>query len=456
MKTYIKNFILLCGLLVTFSCKKEFLDIKQNINQAVPQRIADFQAVLDNSSEMNAASSHTLGQLGGDEFYLLDGRLSNIRDAYQRNSYIWAKEILDGGSCPDWNTAYRRILLANLCLEGIDKIKPSASEQAAWNTVKGSALFFRAINFYQLAQEFCKPFDASTKDQDLGISLRLESDISLKSTRASVGATYQRIIQDLKASADLLPEKPQFKTRPSMAAAFAMLAKTYLLTGDYATAAQYADRCLQINDYLIDLKTLKDLNQNFPLTEIALEENRELIFHLIVTNSAPVAVARFNISPGIYNRYETNDIRKQAWFFDYAGRVLFGGSYISGYCTGIGVNEVVLIRAECLARTGSQARALEDLNYLLRYRYNSSFIPLNIAGQNELLIRILEERKKELVMRGTRWEDLRRLNKESRFAETLIRTIDGNTYQLPPNDPRYVYPIPDQEILMSGIPQNPR
>ncbi|HMI05448.1 MAG TPA: RagB/SusD family nutrient uptake outer membrane protein [Pedobacter sp.] len=456
MKKTILNVLMLSSLVLTAACKRDFLDIKQNISQAVPRNISDFQAILDNSGEMNAASSHGLGMLGGDEYFIQDGRLSNIKDAYQRNGYIWAREIHEGESCPDWNNAYSRILLSNLSLEGIEKIKPVASQQAAWNNVKGCSLFFRAINFYQLAQEFCNPYDPATKDQDMGIPLRLESDISLKISRGTVGGTYQRIILDLKEAADLLPEKPLIKNRPSRLAALAMQAKTYLLMGDYQSAAQYADQCLQINNYLIDLKTLKDLNQSYPLTEINIEENNELIFLLTTTNITLIAVARFNAAADLLNSYEANDLRKQAWFYDSSGRVLFGGGYLSGKCTGLAVNEVILIRAECRARTGNLAGALEDLNYLLRNRYNSSFIPLAIADQDALLKRILEERKKELVMRGTRWEDLRRLNKEGRFAKMLTRTIDGNNYQLPPNDPRYVYPIPEQEILMSGIRQNLR
>jgi len=52
--------------------------------------------------------------------------------------------------------------------------------------------------------------------------------------------------------------------------------------------------------------------------------------------------------------------------------------------------------------------------------------------------------------------DLRRLNKDVRFAKTLTRAINGQTYTLSPNDPKYVMPIPIQEINTSGIAQNPR
>jgi hypothetical protein len=74
----------------------------------------------------------------------------------------------------------------------------------------------------------------------------------------------------------------------------------------------------------------------------------------------------------------------------------------------------------------------------------------------DALRKVLLERRKELVFRAIRWTDLRRLNKDPRFATTLRRVVLGQEYLLPPNDNRYVYPIPTNEIEASGVPQNPR
>ena len=83
-------------------------------------------------------------------------------------------------------------------------------------------------------------------------------------------------------------------------------------------------------------------------------------------------------------------------------------------------------------------------------------MPVTVTDADELLRIILQERRKELLFRSLRWTDLRRLNKDSRFAVTLTRKLNNDTYTLPPNDARYVLPIPQQEIEESGIQQNPR
>ncbi len=57
-------------------------------------------------------------------------------------------------------------------------------------------------------------------------------------------------------------------------------------------------------------------------------------------------------------------------------------------------------------------------------------------------------------MRGLRWTDLRRLNREPRYAISLERTVLGQPYNLPPNHQHYTFPIPDDIISLSGMPQN--
>lgn len=84
---------------------------------------------------------------------------------------------------------------------------------------------------------------------------------------------------------------------------------------------------------------------------------------------------------------------------------------------------------------------------------------LTLPSENaeEVLFAIITERRKELPFVGEiRWEDLKRLNKEERFQRTLKRVINGSTFTLPPNDKRYVLPIPLNEIQLSRIEQNER
>jgi hypothetical protein len=101
---------------------------------------------------------------------------------------------------------------------------------------------------------------------------------------------------------------------------------------------------------------------------------------------------------------------------------------------------------------------MQDLNTLLQKRFRSTgWTPLTAANSADALDKVLAERRKELPFTvNIRWTDLRRLNMDPVFAKTLIRRISGQTYTLLPGSPRYVFPIPDPEIRISGIEQNPR
>lgn len=58
-------------------------------------------------------------------------------------------------------------------------------------------------------------------------------------------------------------------------------------------------------------------------------------------------------------------------------------------------------------------------------------------------------------MRGLRWMDLKRLNKDSANI-ILTRQVNGQTYTLQPNDLRYALPLPEDIIQITGMQQNPR
>jgi hypothetical protein len=224
---------------------------------------------------------------------------------------------------------------------------------------------------------------------------------------------------------------------------------------DYVNAKKYADSALSMYNTLIDYNCTcinPAAAYPFPLY------NDEVIFHSLLFGVGALSASAAKVDSNLYKSYDANDWRKTAFFKKNTdGTVSFKGSYngSSAKFSGFAVDELFLIRAECNVRLQHLQEGLNDLNTLLSKRWKQgSFFPVVTNNPKLALQRILAERRKELLFRGLRWSDLRRLNKEAEFAVTMTRNLNGTIYTLSPGNPRYVFPIPLNVIKMTGIQQN--
>ncbi|WP_298715066.1 RagB/SusD family nutrient uptake outer membrane protein [uncultured Chitinophaga sp.] len=191
--------------------------------------------------------------------------------------------------------------------------------------------------------------------------------------------------------------------------------------------------------------------------------NSEVLFYgegngyvLIFPNEVP---GYGGVDTAFYQLYDDNDLRKVYFFKRIDDSLIkFVGSYTGREknFSGIAINEILLIRAECNVRLGRINEGLNDLNKLLSYRYKrGTYVEYLTSDANEALDMILQERRKELPFTGQiRWQDLRRLNLDPRLATSIQRRFGSVNLILAPNDPKYVYPFPQIEIDKAGIEQN--
>lgn len=458
-KIIIPLLITVFGLSIS-SCKKDWLDAKPDQSLVTLKSVEDLQVLLDNTSIFNLGHP-IVGEQSADDYYV-NSTTYQLLDERDKNVYTWASvtNFYANSSVLEWRNPYSAIFYANTVLEEVENITPKKS--TIWNNVKGSALFYRAFAFYNLAQIFCKPYSASTAGMDLGLVLRLEPDVNLLPGRSTVEQTYARIITDLKEAVTLLPvSSATFTTRPTKPAAFAMLSRVYLSMEDYNNAKVFADSCLNIKSTLMDYSTDPNVNRSLTVVNSITRYNPEVIFESRTGSLRlfPTSVGSAAVDSILFQSYHNNDWRKTVFYRTVSGRLVFRGSYdgSSNPFNGLAVDEVFFIRAECQARIGEVSAAIQDLNHVLVRRWKSGqFVPYAISNRDSALKVILDERRKELCFRLLRWTDLRRLNKDPRFAISLKRVIGAQTYILPPNDNRYVLPIPNNEIIYNKIPQNPR
>jgi hypothetical protein len=430
------------------SCKK-YLDAKPDQSITTPSTIEDLEGILDNYTFMNAIYP-SASEVSSDSYYLTNTDWSSL-NLRQRNFYTWQKFDDIGG---DYSGPYQTIEYANILLETSTKVINGSVNLK--NTIQGSALFTRASCHYALAQLFAKPYNDATASTDLGIALRLNSDISILPKRSTNTETYSSIISDLQRSVSLLPSFPQLKYRPSRPAAYGMLARVYLSMGNYNQAGLYADSCLKLYGKLIDYNNISS-TATIPFQQF----NDEVIYDARSSPPPALSSSKAKIDTILYSFYDSNDLRKTVLFKSNTnGSKAFKGNYTgqnnSSLFTGIATDEMYLIMAEAAVRGGNTQITLQNLNTLLVARWKKgTYTPYTLTDQKQLLKIILQERRKELLFRGLRWTDLRRLNSDAALAIKIYRNVSNQLYTLNPESLRYVFDIDQNAINISGLIQNP-
>lgn len=442
---------------ITVSCQ-DFLDVKPDKRLAVPSTLADLQSLMDNHGTFLTVSN--AGEISSDDFYITDEDYASLSSDWHRRTYAWEEDFLFEDRSRDWSLMFANpIYYCNAVLEHLENIERTAQNWELHDRIKGSAKLIRARTLFHAALVWTPVYDAHTAGSTLGLPLRTSADFNEPSVRANLEEMYALILNDLLESAALLPEIPLHVVRPSKPAAYGLLARIYLFTGDYEKAFAYADSCLAISDALIDYNEL-DINLANPIPQY----NREVIHDYAMVADQILSISRARIKPEIVESYDEWDLRKEVFFVpNQDGSMGFRARYTGETVTlfaGIATDEIYLIRAECNARLGKLTDALDDVNHLLSTRFESRdgisrYTPISSGEQEDILQLILEERRKELLFRGLRWYDLKRLNRDGAQIE-IVRRVNDEQRTLPPNDLRYALPLPEDIIALSGMTQNPR
>lgn len=430
----------------------EYLDEKPSLSLLVPETISDLEELLDGTT-WGINNTPGVLEISTDNLYTSDAGYLGF-NVLERNAYIWAKDIYEFNG-PDWDRPYTQIFYANVVLDQSARINiESESDRIYLNEILGRAYFIRAHALFQLLSTFAAPYDPQGPNDSPGVPLRLSPNVLDAVSRSTVSEGYSQVLRDLEKALQLLPPLTQVKTRASQNSVYALLSRIYLIMGRFEDAEEAGLKSLEINDRLIDFNDLNlSLLHPFPVF------NEEVIHHFQMLTYPHMSSGLTFIDEDLVSRFGEDDLRKEAYFTTTPLGVNFDGNYTGSRLrfSGFANDEVYLNIAECAARRGDVGTAMDYLNRLLVKRWKlGTFEPFSAADPDTAMEMILLERRKELIFRGIRWNDLRRLNQEERFAKTISRELNGELFFLEPNSPRYIMPIPPEEIAVSGIPQNER
>lgn len=432
-----KKLMILSAVLLSLSissCKK-YLEIEP-VGKVIPTTAADFRALLtsaySNFPRHKALLAFRTDELTLDEF---GNDFPVVRDVY-----AWKDADADGLTAPfPYIAFYTAIFYTN---EVIADVEVRAGISAETAQLKAEAYLLRAYAHFELLNLYAKPYNKATAATDKGIPVSTVIDIEQKFPLATTEAVYNQIFADISAGQQLLNidkwesgKNYRFDKR----AALALLTRIYQFRAEWDKALAAAQAVLAINSDLEDLNATGSLLPNNYLSKeniLSLED----VMDARASNASRISAHLL----GIYD--QANDLRFAKYFSK------SGSNYVSlkGNSNSLKITfrngEMYLVAAEAALQTGDKGLALQRLLALKAKRlkpayYQAEQTRISALGNADLMKEILAERERELAIEGHRWYDLRRYDQPQ-----IIHTIDGQTYTLQKNDPRYTLRFPKEAL----------
>ena len=436
MKKYFQLFILF--LFVTFftGCKK-FLDVVPK-GVVIPEKVEEYNLML-NSEPLTTSFPQQL-LYASDDVHTPYSKVDNTPDA---NAYFWSTQLNNSvdASPAVWGPLYRSIYNTNVI---INKVMDSRDgTETRKKQILGEALTFRAAFYFDLATFYAKAYDSQTASTDPGIPLVTSTDVTEKTPpRASLQATMDTIISNLKTAAEYLPPSNVSNARINKYTAYGLLSRVYLYMQDYTNAELYAGKAL------VGAHTLVDYNNYFvPFAE----ENTDILWHRLPNDIAAIFYVTY--SAALINQYGEDDLRKELLALDYDGtgeNYYWGGMDFGSF--GISFPEIYLTQAEALVHNNKIAEALDIVNLIRVNRIASyAYEPVKASSQEDALDIVLHERRLELALRGTRWMDMKRLDAQAKMPS--VERFDIYTGEvletLAPKSTHYTFEIPSRVLMFN-------
>ncbi|WP_256001929.1 RagB/SusD family nutrient uptake outer membrane protein [Pedobacter deserti] len=426
-----KTYIFLVLLAIVASSCKDFLEIKPK-GIILPEKLSDYEGLLNAPSMTRTFPINLLD--------FTDDNLNTFEATVQSptaNGYYWRPILtMNEKASPDvWGPAYRSIYSANVIINGAGSATDGSDLQK--QSVIAEALVVRANCYLELLTVFAKAYNPATAATDPGLPLVTSTDVNDKAPpRATLKATLDAIIADLKTAAESLPTTNINRYRATKYAAYGLLSRIFLYMGDFDNAETYTDMALQGTHSILNYNNYATYTL-MPVYDL----NPEVLWQRAAVSGSPIFMLYSN---DLKTYFDSNDIRYS--FLTVTNNNGLGRASLPGvYNFGITYPEMHLTRAELLARDGKFNEAMTVINTLRKNRIRTAaYADQTASSAEEALTKVLAERRRELAYSGMRWFDMKRLDQEGGMPE--VKRINPKTgvveATLSPRSPNYTFEIP--------------
>lgn len=391
-----------------------------------------------------------------------------------------AQDFRDAENAGIWTNMYAVIDRANRVLAFLDAVPATTQTDIDTKTrLKGELLALRGFAHFELLRNYAKfPYDPAAP----GVPYQLEyakDPANYRPTRNTSGDVMSRIEADLAEARALIPSSFTDNSRVTKTGAIAMQARVALYARNWDSAAARATVVINAQP----LTSRANYAALWTTRNLASNQSTEVIWKLNVTatnvnatttnaNAAGVGnmfqdasgAVQFAPSQKLLNSYDqTNDIRFPTFFRTTPRNLIAKYGVITALPTTetfiydikvLRTSEMYLIRAEARAEMNDMVGAATDVLALRTQRITGALLPV-YASKQTAIDDIYLERFRELCFEAQRYYDLKRRGLPIQRLLVDVNNVSTLT-QLEASDPRYLLPIPQQEIFANpNINQNP-
>ncbi|RAK36345.1 UNVERIFIED_ORG: SusD-like starch-binding protein associating with outer membrane [Chitinophaga ginsengisegetis] len=414
------------------------LDLLMNVDYSGTAFTCVKQAILDNDMYLHAYNvPNTISSNVQ--------TMNKILITYDESADRAALTLTDG----PYEGLYRIIsTVANIVLTNADK---ASGDPVLLKQLKAEAYIQRAYLHYLLVNIYAKAYDPATADKDGGISYVKDIDFEAVNTKNTVKEVYDNILTDIDAAlaSDALPDQPKNAMRIGKAFALAVKAKVFMSMRNYTDALAATEEALKYNSILEDHRSLLSLPKasRVPVRNgLGAADN---LFYAVNSGFLPTTFTpTYEI---LHDWYEPgNIIRDSSAVYNYDYGYLYIGlpgipvwiapSYESNQA-GMTTSDLVLMKAECLIRTNKIAEGMEEVNKI-RIRRIVPYTQLIAANEAQAMACLQKTSRIEFLFTWRNFINLKRWNREGKYAARIERTINGVKYILRPDSPLWIFPFP--------------
>ena len=383
---------------------------------------------------------------------------------------------------------YRIIGRCNFYLDKVDGLRASLTDDAEIQYLDyytGEVYCARALAYSELIKCFCKAYDPATAETELGVVLADSYSGEKPAKRASLKESYEFVIDDLKKAEEMLDEENDGYDAPyfTNASAHAIHARTALYMQDWDAAVEHATVLVESDAFALasarSYVTADQTYLQYMWTNDASFEGIWRIGYTATSYGAAQGSVFLNFTTDytyyypdyvpaqwVLNLYSSGDMRYNAYFANaqtgyphqlvwpllikyYGNEALMQNMiYHVNMPKPLRLAEQYLIRAEAYCRKGNYSAASADLTALREARFSTGgSISVNAGNWQET---ISDERVRELYMEGFRLHDLKRWGKGFERTPQSQTQSEGSSLKIEADDPLFVWPIPNHEIVSPG------